>query len=82
MTFEVPHDIGVVWELLRGLDELFRVAAKTSTEAEINELEREKGVPASKIQIMEERREAPEKPKPAMMRYLSTAIESVSFRND
>ena len=55
MTFEVAHDIGGVWKLLRGLDELFRVAAKTSTDAEIKNLEAEKGLQASKMRIMRKR---------------------------
>ena len=82
VTFEVPHNTGMVWKMLRGLDELFRVADKTSPEIEIKELETENCVQASKIQVMEEREEAQEKTKYTMMRYLSTEIESVSLQND
>ena len=32
VTFEVTHNAGVVWKMLRGLDELFPVADKTSPE--------------------------------------------------
>ena len=35
MTFEIPNNAGVVWVPLRGLDEQFCVAGKTSTDAEI-----------------------------------------------
>ena len=82
VTFEVTHNAGMVWKMLRGLDELFLVADKTSPEAEIKELEIEKRVQASEIQVMEERKEAQEKTKYTMMRYLSKKIESVSFQND
>ena len=44
MTFEISDNAGEVLELLRGLDEQFCVTVKTSTEAEIKDLDIEKGV--------------------------------------
>ena len=55
VTFEVPQNAGVVWKMLCGLNELFHVAAKTSIDAEIKNLEAGKGLQASKMRIMRKR---------------------------